>query len=87
MSDYVARSGEGPVSWGYEEGVRDFQNPHPSHGFQWGLADVLNPLLRHGLVLERLEEYCYSNGCRVLEGMREAPDTASCCPRGSPTCP
>ncbi|WP_222841971.1 class I SAM-dependent methyltransferase [Cystobacter ferrugineus] len=87
VSDYVARSGENLVSWGYEEGVRDFQNPHPSHCFQWGLADLLNPLLRHGLALERLEEYCYSNGCKVLEGMREAPGHRFLLPEGIPDLP
>jgi SAM-dependent methyltransferase len=87
VPDYVARSGENLVPWGYEEGVRDFQNPHPSHGFQWGLADILNPLLRHGLALERLEEYCYTNGCRVLEGMREAPGHRYLLPEGVPELP
>jgi SAM-dependent methyltransferase len=87
VSDYVARSGEGLVHWGYEEGVRDFQNPHPCHGFQWGLADVINPLLRHGLMLERLEEYCYANGCKMLEGMREAPGHRFLLPEGVPDLP
>jgi SAM-dependent methyltransferase len=87
VGDYVARSGEGLVHWGYEEGVRDFQNPHPCHGFQWGLGDVINPLLRHGLLLERLEEYCYANGCQVLEGMREAPGHRYLLPEGVPELP
>lgn len=87
VGDYVALSGEGLVPSGYEEGVRDFKNPHPSHGFQWGLGDVLNPLLRHGLMLERLEEYCYANGCKMLEGMREAPGHRYLPPEGVPELP
>lgn len=87
VRDYVALSGEGLVPWGYEEGVRDFRNPHPSHGFQWGLGDVLNPLVRHGLVLERLEEYCYANGWNGLEGMREAPGRRYLLPEGVPELP
>ncbi|MBF5043368.1 class I SAM-dependent methyltransferase [Aggregicoccus sp. 17bor-14] len=71
VGDYVAQSGEGLVPWGYEEGVKDFRNPHPDHSFQWGLADVVGALLAAGLTLERFEEYPYANGCRLLPGMRE----------------
>jgi SAM-dependent methyltransferase len=87
VGDYVALSGQGLTPGGYEEGVRDFKNPHPSHGFQWGLGDIINPLLRHGLVLERLEEYCYSNGCKNLVGMREAPGNRYLLPEGVPELP
>ncbi|HYO57322.1 class I SAM-dependent methyltransferase [Archangium sp.] len=87
VGDYVALSGEGLVPWGYEEGVRDFRNPHPCHGFQWGLGDVINPLLRHGLMLERLEEYCYANGWNGLEGMRETPGRRYLLPEGVPELP
>jgi SAM-dependent methyltransferase len=71
VSDYVAQSAEGLVPWGFEEGVRHFKNPHPDHGFQWGLSDIMGALLRAGLSLTRFEEYPYANGCRVLPGMRE----------------
>ena len=87
VGDYVAKSGEGLVPWGFEEGVRDFKNPHPCHSFQWGLGDVINPLVRHGLMLERLEEYCYANGCQVVEGMREAPGHRFLLPEGVPEIP
>ncbi len=87
VGDYVAQSGTGLVPSGYEEGVRDFQNPHPSHCFQWGLGEVINPLVRHGLALERLEEYCYANGCKVVEGMREAPGHRYLPPEGVPDLP
>lgn len=87
VNDYVAQSGKGLVPWGYEEGVRDFKNPHPSHGFQWGLGDILNPLVRHGLALERLEEYCYANGWNGIEGMREAPGNRYLLPEGVPELP
>jgi SAM-dependent methyltransferase len=87
VGDYVALSGKGLVPWGYEEGVRDFKNPHPSHGFQWGLGDLINPLLRQGLVLERLEEYCYANGWNGIAGMREAPGNRYLLPEGVPELP
>lgn len=87
VSDYVAASGEGLVPWGYEEGVRDFKNPHPSHGFQWGLGELISSLLRAGLVLERLEEYCYANGWNGLRGMRQAPGRRYLLPEGVPQVP
>jgi len=87
VGDYVALSGKGLVPWGYEEGVRDFKNPHPSHGFQWGIGDIINPLLRHGLMLERLEEYCYANGWNGIAGMREAPGNRYLLPEGVPELP
>jgi SAM-dependent methyltransferase len=87
VSDYVAASGEGLVPWGYEEGVRDFKNPHPSHGFQWGLGEILSSLLRAGLVLERLEEYCYANGWNGLHGMRATPGRRYLLPEGVPEVP
>jgi SAM-dependent methyltransferase len=87
IGDYVALSGKGLAPGGYEEGVRDFKNPHPSHGFQWGLGDILNPLVRHGLVLERLEEYCYANGWNGIAGMREAPGNRYLLPESVPELP
>jgi SAM-dependent methyltransferase len=69
VSDYVARSGEGLVPWGFEAGIADFQNPHPSAQFAWGMADIVQALLDAGLELERFDEYPYSNGCAIFEEM------------------
>jgi SAM-dependent methyltransferase len=70
VGDYVARSGEGLVPWGYETGVRDFKNPHPSVEYAWALGEIVQSLLDAGLRLERLDEYPYANGCTIFEGMR-----------------
>jgi SAM-dependent methyltransferase len=70
VSDYVARSGEGLVPWGFEPGVRDFENPHGAVEYAWGLAELVQALIDAGLVLEHLEEYPYANGCAIYEGMR-----------------
>ncbi|MFZ5445303.1 MAG: class I SAM-dependent methyltransferase [Myxococcota bacterium] len=69
VGDYVARSGDGLVPWGFEPGVQDFRNPHRSASFAWGLAEIVQALLDAGLTLERLDEYDYSNGCALFEGM------------------
>ncbi|MEW6434013.1 MAG: class I SAM-dependent methyltransferase [Myxococcota bacterium] len=70
VSDYVARSGDGLVPWGFEAGVRDFENPHGAVEYAWGLAEIIQALLDAGLVIDRLEEYPYANGCAIYEGMR-----------------
>lgn len=59
-------------------GVQDFQNPHPDHEFQWGLADVGTALLNAGLQLTALREYPYSNSAhfpamRVMSTSRFVP--------------
>jgi SAM-dependent methyltransferase len=73
VSDYVGRSGEGLVPWGFERGVRGFKNPHRSAEFAWGLGEIVQALLSAGLLLERLEEYPHANGCVIFKGMREGP--------------
>lgn len=79
VGDYVAETHGDLALDGYETGVRDFVNPHPSYEFTWGLGQVVGALLAAGLTLEHLEEYPYANGWRafdrmqVLEGRRFAP--------------
>lgn len=69
IGDYVKFAGEGLVPWGYEEGEADFENPEPVHEFGWSLADVISAFLATGLTLERFEEYPYSNGAALHDGM------------------
>lgn len=68
VGDYVAYAKDGLVPRGYEEGVTDFTNPHPSGEFAWGVGDVVTALLDAGLRLEVLREYEYSNGCPRFDG-------------------
>lgn len=74
VGDYVARSGDGLLH-GAEgrDGAVDFCNPHPSHEFAWGMADLVTALLDAGLALEALREWPYSNGFAPYEGMRPLP--------------
>ncbi|MFN5059365.1 MAG: class I SAM-dependent methyltransferase [Chloroflexota bacterium] len=71
IDDYVADSGGGLTPSGYSEGVSGFVNTEPCHLFQWSVGEVVTALAQAGLVIERLEEYCYSNGERPFNDMVE----------------
>lgn len=73
IGDYVAWAGAALTPSGYQEGVRDFRNPHPSHEFIWGVADLVSALLDAGLRLETMREYPYANGFPAFEGTIELP--------------
>lgn len=88
VGDYVALSGEGLLHGAeFREGVVDFRNPHPSHEFAWGLADVAGALLEAGLALETLREWPYSNGFAPFAGMRPLPGRRWTVPEGVPPLP
>jgi SAM-dependent methyltransferase len=69
VSDYVGQSGAALAPSGFEEGVKEFHNPHRSHGFYFSLGELVSAVAKSGLVIERLVEYPYSNGCRLFPGM------------------
>lgn len=71
VPDYVAQAGPGLVPWSREVGVQDFVNPFPDFTWAWGVGQVVTALLGAGLRIEALEEFPYSNGAFVGEGMRE----------------
>ena len=87
VSDYVGKAGDGLWPWGFQPGEREFHNPHPDHGFQWGLGEIIGALLGAGLRLEVLEEYPYSNGCKLLNRMRELPGRRMVPPEDVPRLP
>jgi SAM-dependent methyltransferase len=87
VGDYVALSGDMLAPSGYEEGIVDFQNPHPSHEFCWGISDIVMPLLEAGLLLRELREYPYSNGFKRFSDMREIPGGRFTVPEGMPQIP
>ncbi len=87
VGDYVAISDESLTPSGYEEGVVEFNNPHPSHEFCWGIADIISPLLEAGLLLRVMREYPYSNGFKRFEAMRELPGGRFTVPDGKPELP
>ncbi|MDZ3833517.1 MAG: methyltransferase domain-containing protein [Sphingopyxis sp.] len=71
VTDYVGASGEALARDGFEAGVQDFANPHPSFEFAWGIGDVVSALVRAGLTIDRLVEYPHVNGWRAFETMRD----------------
>lgn len=78
IGDYVAWMGEALTPGGYQEGIKDFKNPHRVVEFGWGVGNIVTALIEAGLTLRVLKEYPYSNGFaphagyRALEGGRFA---------------
>lgn len=87
VQDYVAASGANLAPGGYEEGVRDFVNPHPVFEFQWGLGRIVQALVNAGLAIETLREYPYVNGWKGFERMREGEGRRVYPPEGIPSIP
>ncbi|MEO8540941.1 MAG: class I SAM-dependent methyltransferase [bacterium] len=87
IGDYVAAAGSGLVPWGFEEGVKDFENPIATSEFCWGIADVVTALLNAGLVLEVLREYPYANGTSRFAGSIEREGRRFYMPEGVPDLP
>lgn len=87
VSDYVAQSGNGLALGEYLTGIENFVNPHPAHEFAWGVGDVITSLAKAGLVIVRLDEYPYANGCALFEGMWDYGGRRMMPPKGMPTIP
>jgi SAM-dependent methyltransferase len=71
IGDYVADSG---AALGAVTGGATQENTIPATAWQWGVGQIVDALARAGLVLERLREWPYSNGCKVHD--RLVPDPA-----------
>jgi SAM-dependent methyltransferase len=61
VGDYVAESG---AALGGHDAVAG-ENDVPATSYQYGLGRIVTALAQAGLRIERLEEYAWSNGCRV----------------------
>jgi len=72
VGDYVGAS-EGLAPGGFDDGIRDFQNPEPAHLFRWGVGEVVSALAGAGLVIETLREYPFANGERPFSRMVAGP--------------
>lgn len=86
IEDYVALSGPSLTPSGWQDGVRDFKNPHAAHEFHWGTAEIITALLGAGLVLDHFREYDYAT-YRMYEGMKELPGLKWALPEGVPSFP
>jgi hypothetical protein len=87
VTDYVAASGSALAPSGFQEGVRDFKNPHAVHEFQWPMGAILTALLKSGLRIEQFHEYPYFNGVQLFENMREQPGRRMFPPDNLPSMP
>jgi len=87
IGDYVALSGGSLAPSGYEEGIVEFKNPHPSHEFCWGVSDILTALIDAGLRLTVIREYPFNNGFKRFSDMRELPGGRFTMPEGMPNLP
>lgn len=87
VPDYVAEAGDGLVPWTHQPGVGDFVNPYPDHTYPWGIGQIVTALAGAGLRVERLEEYPYSNGAMIVEGMRDLGGRRWGVPEGVPELP
>ncbi len=65
VGDYVATELQQASPDSELPGTQKFENPHPSYEFNWGIADILKALLGAGLVIDRFEEYPYSNSGHI----------------------
>ena len=87
VGDYVALAEGTLTPSGWQAGVVDFENPHPSHEFCWGVADIVMALIDGGLILRTLREYPYDNGFKRFADMRELPGGRFIQPEGLPVIP
>jgi hypothetical protein len=87
VSDYVGRSGAALAPSGFEEGMRDFANPHATYEFQWHLSAILTAVLDAGLRVDQFREYPFLNGVKLYEQMRELPGRRMYLPENMPSVP
>ncbi len=71
VSDYVGAAGGALSPSGHKELETDYVNPHRSHAVQHTVADIVNALISAGMKIERLEEWPWSNGCRLNPSLVE----------------
>jgi len=87
IEDYVAASGPPLTPSGFQEGVRDFKNPHAVYEFQWHMGAIIAALLESGLRIEQFREYPYSNGVKLFDNMLERAGRRMFPPANLPSVP
>ncbi len=87
IDDYVAASGEALAPSGFQEGEREFENPHPCHEWVWTLSEVFGALTGAGFAVTRFEEYPYSNGFKMFPDMELQRGNRWVPPPGVPNLP
>jgi SAM-dependent methyltransferase len=87
VHDYVAVAGEIMTPSGWDEGVKEFRNPHRVHEFIWSPSEVISALLDAGLSLADFREYDYSTGFNMFQNMRRLEGGRWGMPVGVPALP
>jgi SAM-dependent methyltransferase len=87
VSDYVAQSGPALTPSGWQEGEKDFKNPHAVHEFPWAMSQVVSAVLGAGLRIERVCEWPYANGFQPFKNMRALEGGRFAVPEGLPELP
>lgn len=87
VSDYVGRAGAPLAPSGFEDGVRDFENPHAAYEFQWHLSAIFTAILDAGLRIGQFREYPFLNAAQLYEDMREEPGRRMYLPKSMPSVP
>lgn len=70
IGDYVAESGPPLAPSGYLNGILGYSNTYPSHEFQWTIGDILTAIIESGLRIKSFQEYPFSNGAKIVPGMK-----------------
>ena len=70
VPDYVGDAGTELSATEFQEGIVNFDNPHPHHTFRWGLGDLTEAVVASGLRLTELREYHHTNGHRYFQNGR-----------------
>jgi SAM-dependent methyltransferase len=87
IGDYVALSGSALSPMGNQEGVKEFNNPHPCNEWVWTISDILESVIAAGLTVMTFREYPFSNGARLLNDMTEKPGRRMFPPEQMPSLP
>lgn len=87
IGDYVGMMGEALAPNGFDEGVKDFKNPHKVVEFGWGVGNIATALIEAGLTIRTLKEYPYSNGFAPHAGFRAIGGGRFAMPEDRPAMP
>jgi hypothetical protein len=87
VPDYVASLASGSSVTMDGQSPSEFENPHPSYEFFWGLGDVVTALARAGLHVNQLDEYPYANGWKGFANLADTGGGRMAVSRDGPRVP
>ncbi|MGE0784576.1 MAG: class I SAM-dependent methyltransferase [Sandaracinaceae bacterium] len=73
VGDYVAEAEGGLSPSGEVNAAPTTPNETAAWSYQHTMASILDAIARTGLVIERVREYPYSNGCKITPALVPAP--------------